>query len=47
MVSELLWPPQEEAVVEETFICTCQNGFVEEFLEQGAFHILALNLLCA
>lgn len=46
-VSELLWPLQEGAVVEETFICTCQNSYVEEFLEQGAFHILALNFLCA
>lgn len=34
-VSELLWPLQEGAVVEETFICTCQNSFVEEFLEEG------------
>lgn len=47
VVSELLWPPQEGTVVEETFICTCQNSFVEEFVVQGAFHILALNFLCA
>lgn len=46
-LSELLWPLQEGAVVEETFICTCQNSFVEKYLEQGAFHIFALNILCA
>lgn len=47
VVSELLWPPQEGAVVEENFICTCHNSFVEEFLVQEAFHILALIFLCA
>lgn len=45
VVFELLWPLQEGAVVEETFIQNsyakwlCQNSFVEEFLEQEASHI--------
>lgn len=47
MVSKLLWPLYEGAVVVETFICTCQNDFVEVLLEQGAFDILALNFLGA